>query len=144
MKIILDTNFLIYCAKEKLDYVEEISNLINDNYELIVPEQVINELVKIKNKKKEKFPVYKRKPKFKKTTGKDKEAASLSLQLIDRYISDNKIKKVSVVGKTVDDVLINLSKENEKNIVCTLDKELRKKLGRVILINRFKRLMLVK
>ena len=44
MKIILDTNFLIYCAKEKLDYVEAIHDLLNEDYELVVPEQVIDEL----------------------------------------------------------------------------------------------------
>ena len=33
MKIILDTNFLIYCAKEKLDYVEAIGDLINESSE---------------------------------------------------------------------------------------------------------------
>jgi len=44
MKIILDTNFLIYCSKEKLDYVEEIGKFINENYELVVPVQVVEEL----------------------------------------------------------------------------------------------------
>ena len=43
MKVILDTNFLIYCAKEKRDYFEAIQNMLNENYELVVPEQVIRE-----------------------------------------------------------------------------------------------------
>lgn len=141
MKIILDTNFLIYCAKEKLDYIENISNLINDNYELVVIEQVIEELKKVMNKKKTKLPFLKRKPKFKKTTGKDKEAASLALQLIDKYIEEGKIKKISSNEKNVDEAIIKLAKENPKNIVCTLDRELRKTLGRVILINKYKKLI---
>lgn len=128
MKIILDTNFLIYCAKNKLDYTEEISNLLNEDFDLVVPEQVIEELKKLKDDK------------FKKVSGKDKDAANLALQLLDF----NKVRKVNPEGKTVDEAIINLAKENKKNIVATLDREMRHILGRVILINRFQRLMLTK
>ena len=144
MKIILDTNFLIYCAKEKIDYMEKIDNLINQYYEVVVPFQVIEELKKIMNKIKIKIPKEKRKPKFKKTTGRDKEAASLSLQLIDKYIEEGKIKKISAEGKIVDEALINLAKENNENIICTLDREMRKKLPRVILINKNKKLIITR
>ena len=125
MKIILDTNFLIYCAKEKLDYVEKLGNMINENYELIVPLQVIGELERLKEKAKK---------------GKDKEACNLALQILEK----NKVKKVNPVGKSVDDAIVNLSKENKKNIVCTLDREMRFKLPRVILISRGKKLMLTR
>lgn len=125
MKIILDTNFLIYCAKEKLDYTEEINNLISEGYELVVPLQVIEELERLKIKAKK---------------GKDKTASDLALQLLEK----NKIKKVKVEGKTVDQGIINLSNENKKNIVATLDREMRHILGRVILVNRGKKLMLTK
>ncbi len=125
MKVILDTNFLIYCAKNKLDYVEKIKELLNEEFELVVPSSVIRELeiLKIKTKK-----------------GKDKTASGLALQLLEF----NKIKKVKTKGKTVDEGIINLSKENPKNIVCTLDREMRHILGRVILINKGKKLMLTK
>ena len=125
MKIILDTNFLIYCSKEKLDYVEEIGRLINEDHELVVPVQVIEELKRLKIKTKK---------------GKDKEAADLSLQLL----KSNKIVEVNPKGKNVDDAILNLAKEDKKNIVCTLDREMRWKLGRVILINRGRKLMLTR
>ena len=128
MKIILDTNFLIYCAKNKLDYVEEIGNLLNEDYELVVPMQVIEELEKLRNDK------------FKKVSGKDKDACKLALQLL----GVNKVKKVEVKGETVDEGIIYLASEDKKNIVCTLDREMRGILGRVILIDKRKRLMLVK
>jgi len=128
MKIILDTNFLIYCAKNKLDYVEEIVNMFNEDYELVVPLQVIEEMKKLRDDKR------------KKVSGKDKDACSLALQLLEV----NKVKKVKVKGKTVDEGIINLASENKKNIVCTLDKEMRTILGRVILINRKKKLMLTR
>lgn len=125
MLVILDSNFLIYCAKEKLDYVEEIRNFLNENYELVAPLQVIEELKKLREKARK---------------GKDKEAADLALQLLER----NKIKKVKVKGEDVDSGIIKLSKEDSKNIVCTLDREMRHILGRVILINKGKKLMLTR
>ncbi|MFA5174279.1 MAG: PIN domain-containing protein [Candidatus Pacearchaeota archaeon] len=128
MEVILDTNFLIYCAKEKLDYVEKISNLLNENYELVVPKQVIKELTSLKNDK------------FKKVSGKDKTACDLALKLL----KFNKIKIVSPIGDSVDDAIINLSKEDSKNIVCTLDREMRHILGRVILLNKDKQLILTR
>ena len=125
MKIILDTNFLIYCTKEKLDYVELISNLINENYDIVVPIKVIEELERLSIKAKK---------------GKDKLAADLSLKIL----ANNKIKKIKTSGKNVDDSIINLSKENKKNIVCTLDREMRHTLPRVILISKGNKLMLTR
>jgi len=128
MQIILDTNFLIYCAKEKFDYIEELSNILNENYELVVPEQVVEEMKKLKGDK------------MKKVSRKDKMAADLALQILEK----NKIKKVKAEGYNVDEAIVNLSKENKKNIVCTLDREIRWELGRVILISKGKKLMLTR
>jgi len=128
MKIILDTNFLIYCAKNKLDYAEKIGSLINEGFELVVPMQVVNELEKLKNDR------------LKKVSGKDKLAIDLALQLLDF----NKVKKVKIKGKSVDEGIINLANEDRKNIVATLDREMRHILGRVILINKGRKLMLTK
>jgi rRNA-processing protein FCF1 len=128
IKVILDTNFLIYCAKEKMDYTEEIAGLLSEGFELVVPKQVINELEKLKNDK------------YKKVSGKDKYACSLALQLLEF----NKIKIVAPVDDNVDEAIINLANENKKNIVATLDREMRHILGRVILINKGRKLMLTK
>lgn len=128
MKIILDTNFLIYCAREKLNYAEEIGNLINEGFELVVPLQVVKELKSLRDDK------------LKKVKGRDKDAADLALQLLNI----NKVKEVEVEGKTVDEGIINLAEEDKKNIVATLDREMRGILGRVILINRGKKLMLTR
>jgi len=125
MKVILDTNFLIYCAKEKLDYIEEIGKIINEGFDLVVPVQVIGELERLKIKAKK---------------GKDKDACDLALKLL----KNNKVKTVKPVGKTVDNAMINLAREDPKNIVCTLDREMRHELGRVILVNRGKKLMLTR
>lgn len=128
MKVILDTNFLIYCAKNKLDYLEEIGNLINEGFELVVPMQVVEEMKKLKDDK------------WKKVSGKDKMAIDLALQLLDV----NKVKKVKIKGESVDEGIVNLANEDKKNIVCTLDREMRHNLPRVILINKFKNLMITR
>jgi rRNA-processing protein FCF1 len=128
MLIILDTNFLIYTAKNKLDYVDELEDLINEKYELVVPKQVIIELEKLMNDK------------WKKVSGKDKMAANLALKLLVHH----KVKIVDIKGNSVDEAIVNLASSDIKNIVCTLDRGMRFNLPRVILINRFKKLMLTK
>ena len=125
MKVILDTNFLIYCAKEKLDYIEEINNILNEGFDLVVPEQVIGELKRLKIKAKK---------------GKDKDACDLALKILDK----KKINIVQPSGKSVDDAIMQLAQENSKNIVCTLDREMRWELGRVILVSRCKKLILTR
>jgi rRNA-processing protein FCF1 len=126
MKVILDTNFLIYCAKERLDYIEKIEKLLNENYELVVPSSVVDELKKLSEDK------------TKKVSGKDKDACSLALQLLKA----NGIKNVGLKGKSVDDSIVELAGSDAKNVVCTLDREMRHALGRVILINKGKKLIL--
>jgi len=125
MEIILDTNFLIYCAKKKLDYIEQIHNLINEKYELVTLSNVIKELEKLKEKAKK---------------YKDKISADLALQLIEK----NKIRKVNFKVGDTDELIIKLSKKSKKNIVATLDREMRKTLKRVILINKNNRLILTR
>jgi rRNA-processing protein FCF1 len=125
MKVILDTNFLIYCAKEKLDYIEKINNLLNEGFNLVVPDQVIGELKRLKIKAKK---------------GKDKDACDLALKILDK----KNIKIVKPVGKSVDDAIMQLAQEDSKNIVCTLDREMRWELGRVILVSRGKKLILTR
>ena len=128
IKVILDTNFLVYCAKNKLDYINEIDELLSEGHEIVVPLQVINELKSLKGDKSGKV------------SGKDKRACDLALQIIDK----NKIEIINIEGNNVDNALINLANENNKNIVATLDRNMRKELPRVILINRFKNLMLTR
>ena len=73
-------------------------------------------------------------------SGKDKFACDIALQLIEF----NKVEIVETEGKTVDQSIINLANENRENIVCTLDIGVRNYLPRVILINRYKRLIITK
>ena len=57
------------------------------------------EAKKITEKKKQNLPLYKRKPKFKKTTGRDKEAALLALKIIDKKLKDKEIEKIALAER---------------------------------------------
>ena len=46
--IILDTNFLIYCAEYKIDFVSEIDRICSFPYKLAVLDNTIDELEKLK------------------------------------------------------------------------------------------------
>jgi rRNA-processing protein FCF1 len=121
-KIALDTNFLVYCAENKIDYKESIDEIMNEGYELIVPQQVLVELEQI-SKESKKYS--------------DKQAAQLSLKILKA----NKIPIINVLSRYADDALIKLAKR-EGAIIATIDLELRKKLGRlnqVIVIEGIKR-----
>ncbi len=121
MKIILDANFLVYCAKQKLDYKERINEIINTGYGLVVPEQVILELNSLREKAEK---------------AKDKQAAKLALQLL----KVNKVKILKIPGKNADDAILNISKGN---IIATLDRALRFKAERVITVSSEKKLRLI-
>jgi len=114
-KIILDTNFLVYCAKKKLDYVEDIRVLVIGKYDLVVPSQVIEELKKIKETAKK---------------YSDKEAANLALKILKA----NKIIVVETNESSTDRSIVKLSKEEFGNIVATVDLGLIKRVNKTIVL----------
>ncbi len=118
MRIILDTNFLVYCAKQKINYLEV-------DREFVVLSSVIKELEKIEEKARRK---------------KDKEAASLALQILKKNVKKNKIK-ILIRGGEADVAIIEFAKKGD--IVATMDRELKRKLrgrARILSIRKGKKL----
>ncbi|MBU2496481.1 MAG: ribonuclease VapC [Nanoarchaeota archaeon] len=121
--IVLDTNFLIYCAKYKVDFETEIDRICDFKYKIVLPKQVVNELNELsKNAIK----------------SKDREAASLALQIIKNF----EIKKID--AKNADEAILKL----KANVLATMDKELRKRFkndrkGKLLLIRQKKYLNLI-
>ena len=116
MKILLDTNFLVYCAKQKIDYINEINNLVRGKYELIIITPVIQELKNLMQTAKK---------------YSDKEAAKLALQLIKL----NKLKILKVEKNTyVDRILVDLINKSPKNILATIDFDLARQVPESIII----------
>lgn len=110
MKIILDTNFIINCIKEKIDFLDELSFY----GKIIVPKQVKQELEKISQNKKSKL--------------KDREAAQVGLQIVSEAGRD--IGEINLEKKFVDRGIVKYIEDSESKdyIVATFDKALKKDL----------------
>lgn len=50
-KIILDTNFLLYCLRNKIDLFGELNRILNVNYEICILDKTLDELENKKNSK---------------------------------------------------------------------------------------------
>jgi rRNA-processing protein FCF1 len=121
VKVILDTNFLIYCAENKIDYKIQLDSLMNEGYELVVPSGVVSELKEI----------YSKAQKF-----SDRTAAWMALKLLEH----NHIQVISGKSGYADDDILGLRRIGD--VIATLDLELRKKLSgnRIIVIKGIKKL----
>jgi len=109
MKIILDTNILIYAIKQKIDLVSQIKGRHGQSAEIIVPNLVKEELENLKTSAKK---------------GADKRAANLALQIIEF----SNLKEIELCGNT-DNEIVKWAKQN-KAVVATSDRELKQKLKR--------------
>ena len=108
---LLDTNFILTCIKQKIDFFEELEFM---GLKILIPEEVIDELKKLKQ--------------------------SSALKLLEK----NNFSKINLAGKNVDNSIINYSKKNPEIFVATLDRELQKKLkNRKIIIRGKKKLEII-
>lgn len=127
MIIILDTNFVVYCAKQKIDFLQEIDRICNLKYNITVPEQIIAELKKLSLSKKL----------------KDREAALVALHLIEKYLQEAKIKIKKVRAEDADSALLKFDRKG--NAIATLDNALKQKIkyARIITIRQIKHLAFI-
>lgn len=116
-KVLLDTNFILTCIKQKIDFFEEIKLM---GIQILIPKQVINEIKKITNSKK--------KLHF-------REDANLALKFLEK----NSFKEIDIKNRNVDKGLINFAKENKDAIVATLDREIKNKIQNPKLVIRGKK-----
>ena len=108
-QIILDTSFILICIKQKIDFFEELVEA-----QILIPEQVINEIKRLKNPNSE-----------------------LALKLLEK----NKFKKVDIKKGHVDKGIIKFAKENPRTIIATLDREIKGKVKNQKLIIRRRKKM---
>lgn len=107
MDVIVDTNTLIYAAKDKIDLFKLIKEHFPDS-EAIIPEEVIKELKTIKDKARKL---------------NERKAASLALKIMN----SKHIKKIKMGEGEVDSLLIEEAL-NRNAPVITSDKNLKGKL----------------
>ena len=119
-EVLIDTNFILTCVKQKIDFFEDIKFM---GLEILIPKQVINELKIILNSKK--------KLHFRKD-------ANLCLKIIETEKDFFKIIDLSKYGKNTDKGIKNFAEKNKNIIVATLDKELKNKIKNLKLVIREK------
>lgn len=116
-KAILDTNFILTCVKQKIDFLDEIKFM---GIMILIPEEVLNEIKKIMNSgKKLHF----------------RENARLALKILNK----NRFKKIKLGTTDVDKGLVIFAKKNKDVIVATLDKKLKEKIKKPKLVIRGKK-----
>ncbi|MBA7617187.1 hypothetical protein ES703_24499 [subsurface metagenome] len=116
-KAILDTNFILTCVKQKIDFLDEIKFM---GIMILIPEEVLNEIKKIMNSgKKLHF----------------RENARLALKILNK----NRFKKIKLDTTDVDKGLVIFAKKNKDVIVATLDKKLKEKIKKPKLVIRGKK-----
>lgn len=110
MKILLDTNFILTCVKEKIDFKKITEEIISEEIEWLIPQQVLNELGNLKDNKNYK--------------GKDKEAAKLSFFILQSI--NPKIIELNK-NRNIDIAIINFIL-NTDIALATLDKKLKQRV----------------
>ena len=116
-KAILDTNFILTCVKQKIDFLDEIKFM---GIMILIPEEVLNEIKKIMNSgKKLHF----------------RENARLALKILNK----NRFKKIKLDATDVDKGLVIFAKKNKDVMIATLDKKLKEKIKKPKLVIRGKK-----
>lgn len=119
---ILDTNFILSCIKQKIDFFEQLES---EGLKIIIPKQVIKEI--------EKIACSKQKLHF-------RENARIALKLLKK----RNFKKIDLKTKSVDAGLIKFTKENPDTIMATLDREIKNKIpGSKLVIRKKKKLEII-
>lgn len=116
-QVVLDTNFIISCIRNKIDFLEDIFLM---GFEILIPKQVLAELQRIVSSNKQL---------------KLREEAELSLKILQ----NEKLKKIDLKETYVDKGLIKYLKHNPEVFLATLDKELQKKVKNSKIIIRGKK-----
>ena len=114
-KILTDTNFLIYCAKQKIDFF--LYAKLN-GFLVIIPKEVLDELEKLEKSKKI-------------TVGKN-------VRIAKKIINFNKFESIELGNSYVDDGIIKFLKNKPEIILATIDKMLQNKVKNPILLIRKK------
>ncbi|UCD21256.1 MAG: hypothetical protein JSW08_01800 [archaeon] len=108
MNIVVDTNFLVYLAENKI--FDELYNL---GYKIIVPRIVDFELEKLGSDENAK--------------ASNRDAAMLAQNIIRKWVRLKKAKYLDREEDNADEAIFNYAKKT-KSIVATMDLELRERL----------------
>lgn len=102
--VLLDTNFILSCVAQKIEFFEQIESM---GHKIIIPEEVIKEIVSISNSKK---------------AVRFRNAAKLSLMILE----NEEFIKIRLQNKDVDEGIKKLAEQDDKLIIATLDRAIKK------------------
>lgn len=108
---VLDTNFILSCAKQKIDFVEEIQMM---GLKILIPTQVLAEIDSLVEKN---IP---------------------EARLAKKILEKTSYEKITLTNNYVDRGLLEYAKKNPFDVIATLDREIKKKTGNSRLVIRGK------
>ena len=116
MKILLDTNFILTCAKQKIDFDAIMNGQISEEVTWIVPEEVLGELRGLQFGGKIKI--------------KERNAATIGIEIVTAL--NPEVVKLSDTANDVDTKIVNYIKD-KPIALATLDKQLKSRVKNKIL-----------
>jgi rRNA-processing protein FCF1 len=122
MKILLDTNFILTCARQKIDFDAIMNGLTTEEVQWIVPEEVLQELRGLRFGGKIKI--------------KERNAATIGIEIVTQL--GVKVVKLSTTANDVDTKIVNYLRGKDI-ILATLDKKLKSRVKNKILTIRGKK-----
>ena len=122
MQILLDTNFILTCAKQKIDFDAVMNGITTEEVKWIVPEEVLTELRGLQFGGKIKI--------------KEQNAATIGIQIIEKLGVE--VVKLSDTANEVDTKIVNYLRGKDITL-ATLDKNLKSRVKNKILTIRNKK-----
>ncbi|WP_297501029.1 PIN domain-containing protein [Thermococcus sp.] len=107
--VVPDTNFLLVPGQFGVDIIGELDRVLDVNFKIVIPDVVLQELEIIERK----------------SRGRDLLAVRMAKKLAERF---EKVKVGEFGRKPVDDQILEFAGRNERVIVCTNDRGLRRRL----------------
>jgi len=126
MKILLDTNFILTCAKQKIDFDAIMNGLTSEEVKWIVPEEVLGELRGLQFGGKIKI--------------KERNAATIGIEIVKDLGVE--VVKLSSTANDVDTKIVNYLR-GKKIILATLDRKLKSRIKNKILTIRGKKTLTI-
>ncbi len=107
--VIPDTNFLLVPGQFGVDIISELNRILDVRFKILIPNVVLQELDVIERK----------------ARGKDLMAIRMAKKLAERF----DVVEIGRFGeRPIDDQILNFATMNERIIVCTNDRSLKKRL----------------
>ena len=107
--VVPDTNFLLVPGQFGVDIISELNRILDVRFKILIPNVVLQELEVVEQK----------------TRGKDLLAVRMAKKLAERF----ETVEIGRFGeRPIDDQIFDFAVKNERVIVCTNDKGLKKRL----------------